>query len=134
VSAGARSARRSRLRPVLLCALGFPGLGQLAQRRYGAAALHALASLALVLLLLGRLYTETNARIPRDPEQVLTTLQENPAWPLQLAREIERDNAGFFGWLFAGIAALWALSIADAWRASRVPEGLVERTADPRVQ
>jgi hypothetical protein len=119
-------------RPVLLSALGFPGLGQLALRRWASAALYGLGSLALVGLLLQRVVVETRARMPSDPDELVAVLQEDPTWPLKLAQAIQSDNAGFFVGVTAAVVVLWLLSVADAWRASR--QTAVEDPAVPRVK
>lgn len=115
----ARGGKRSSWRPVLLSALVLPGLGQLAQRRYWRAAIYSLGSLALIGVLLRRVVAEAQARMPTDPEELLSTLAGNPSWPFQMAQAIQRDNAGFFGAITAGIVVLWLLSIADAWQTAR---------------
>jgi hypothetical protein len=103
---------------VLLSALVLPGLGQLAQRRYLPGAIYALGSLGLIGVLLQRLYVEVQLRLPSDPDELLSTVLGNPSWPFQLADSIQRDNAGFFGGITAGIVLLWLLSVVDAWRTS----------------
>lgn len=122
-------------RPVLLSALGFPGLGQLTQRRYPQAAFQGLGSLVLIGLLLQRVYVETQARIPSDPEELAAILLENPSWPLQLAHAIRTDNAGFFAAVTTGLVLLWLVSSADAWLACRRSADVaVEQPPPPRVQ
>ena len=102
---------RTRWRAPLLSALVFPGLGQLANRCWGRAALFAAASGALLVVLFRRVAQETLARLPDDPVALA-----DPALPLRLAAEIQRDNASFFLWVTAGLVLAWALSIAEAWR------------------
>lgn len=107
------------LRPALLSGLVFPGAGQLANRCYGRALALGATSLALVAVLLRRVVTEALARIPSDPDQAATALADDPAWPLRLAAEIQRANAGFFLWITLAIVAVWALAVWDAWRGGR---------------
>ena len=111
-------ARRARWRPALLSALVFPGMGQLAQRRWTTALVYGAGSLALVAVLLLRVYTEVNARLPKDPTELLDRLAGDPGWPLQLAAEIQRDNAAFFIGLTLAIVVVWILSVWDAWQNS----------------
>ncbi len=104
------------LRPALLSALVFPGLGQLANRSYAKAVALGGASVALLVVLLRRVAAEATARIPADPDQAASLLLQDPAWPLRLAAEIQRANAAFFTWIGLAIVAVWALSVWDAWR------------------
>ncbi len=112
----ARRRRNGRLRPALLSALVFPGLGQLANRSYGRALALGGASVALLAVLVQRVVVEATARIPADPDRAANLLLEDPAWPLRLAAEIQRANAGFFAWISLAIVAVWALAVWDAWR------------------
>jgi hypothetical protein len=105
-----------RWRPVLLSALVFPGLGQLARRRYGPAVAFGGTSLVLLAALLRRVFVEARARMPTDPDELLSRLADEPGWPLRLAAEIQRDNAPLFLWMTIALFALWGLSIWDAWR------------------
>ena len=114
--AGFPGGGRKRLAPVLLSLLVFPGLGQLATGRRWRGLAYAGASLALLVAVLRRVYTETLRLMPDEPEAVL-----DPALPFRLAAEIHRANAAFFAWASAGIVVLWALSAVDAWAASRGP-------------
>jgi hypothetical protein len=116
------AAAERRWKPALLSALVLPGVGQVAQRRWLPATLQGLGSLALVVALLRRVYLEAHARLPPDPQELLDLLIAQPSWPLQLAREIQAENAGFFGWTIAGLLLLWAWSVADAWLASAPPQ------------
>ncbi len=102
---------RTRWRAVLLSALVFPGLGQLANRRWWKAALLAGSSAALLFVLLRRVMEETLARLPEDPAALL-----DPTLPVRLAADIQADNAGLFLWVTVGLVLAWALSVADAWR------------------
>ena len=110
-------------RAVLLCGLGFPGLGQLSQRRWGPAVAFGAATMTLLGVLLERVWTETIARLPEDPTELTARLLDDPLWSFRLAREIEHDNAAFFAWSVAGLLLVWIASVADAWRSSaRGPE------------
>lgn len=102
---------RARLRPVLLSALVFPGLGQLVLRRPVRALLFAGGSAAVLVAVVRRVLRETERLLPQDPEALL-----DPALPFRLAVEVHRANAGFFLAVTLGLLALWALSILDAWR------------------
>ncbi len=102
---------RTRWRAPLLSALVFPGLGQLANRRLGRALVFAVTAGALLVVMVRRVVQETLARLPDDPAALA-----DPALPLRLAFEIQRDNASFFLWLTVGLLLAWALSVADAWR------------------
>jgi hypothetical protein len=103
------------LTPVLLSLLLFPGLGQLAQRRPWRGLAYAAASGALLAALGRRVWREAAARLPADPEALL-----DPGLPFRLAAEIQRDNAAFFLGVGALIVLVWALSVLDAWRVSRL--------------
>lgn len=105
-------------RAVLLCGLGFPGLGQLTQRRWVPATAFGVATMALLGLLLARVWTETLARLPEDPTELTARVLDDPLWSVRLAREIERDNADFFAWSGAGLLLVWIASVVDAWRSS----------------
>lgn len=105
-----------RWRPALLSALVFPGFGQFALRRYGPALAFGGTTLALLAVVTRRVVVETRARLPTDPDELLSHLLAEPAWPLRLAAEIQRDNATLFLWLTVGLVAVWALSVWDAWR------------------
>jgi hypothetical protein len=100
---------------VFLSLVVFPGLGQLALGRGFRALLFGLPSLALLVALLRRVFTEATRLVPvNDPDALL-----DPDLPFRLANEIQRANATFFGWVTAGIVVLWALSALDAWLGSR---------------
>jgi len=101
----------TRWRAPLLSALVFPGLGQLVNRRWGRALVFAVTAGALLVVLLRRVTQETLTRLPDDPVALA-----DPTLPLRLAVEIQRDNAVFFLWVTAGLLAVWALSVFDAWR------------------
>ena len=103
--------RRTRWRAPLLSALVFPGLGQLANRRWGRALVCAVTAAALLVVLVRRVAQETLARLPDDPAALA-----DPWLPLRLASEIQRDNASFFLWVTVGLLVVWGLSVADAWR------------------
>lgn len=118
-SGPARRRANRGLRPALLSALVFPGLGQMANRSYGRALVLGGASVALLVVLLRRVVVEATARIPADPDQAASLLLQDPAWPLRLAAEIQRANATFFAWISLAIVAVWALSVWDAWRGAR---------------
>jgi len=102
-----------RWRAVVLSAVVCPGAGQLAQRRWGPGLGLLLGSLGLIVVLLVKVAREAAARMPTDP----TTL--DPLFPLEMAAEIQRANAGFFAAITAGLVLLWVLGILDAWRAQR---------------
>jgi hypothetical protein len=108
--------RSDRWKPALLSALVFPGLGQLARRRYAAGLACAGSSLLLLAVLFRRVWVEAQARMPTDPNELLSRLLDEPGWPVRLAAEIQRDNASFFLWLTLAIVIIWALSVWDAWR------------------
>jgi hypothetical protein len=101
--------RRGRWRPVLLSGLVFPGLGQLASGHPVRGLAFATGTLVVLVALVRRVAAETLARLPTDPAAM------DPLFPFRLAREIHRDNAGFFFWITAAVVALWAGSIVDAW-------------------
>jgi hypothetical protein len=103
---------RSRLRPVLLSGLVFPGLGQLVTGRPWKALFFAGTSVALLVVVVLRVIGETERLMPTDPEALL-----DPTLPFHLAVEIQRQNASFFFWMTAGILGLWALSMLEAWLA-----------------
>ncbi|MFI5006625.1 MAG: HIT family protein [Solirubrobacterales bacterium] len=100
-------------RAVLLSAAVCPGVGQLAQKRYGPGLAMLGATLALVFVLLARVVREAIDRIPTDPVGL------DPLFAFGLAAEIQRANAGFFAWITAALVLLWVISIADAWLAQR---------------
>jgi hypothetical protein len=101
---------------VLLSALVFPGLGQLARRRYLAGLACAGSSVLLLAVVLRRVWLEAQARLPTDPDELLSRLLDEPGWPVRLASEIQRDNAAFFLGLTIAIVGIWAFSVWDAWR------------------
>lgn len=113
----ARGARR--WKAALLSALVFPGFGQLARRRYGAALAFAGSTLVLLAVVFRRVWLEAQARLPVDPDELLSRLLDEPGWPLRLASEIQRDNASFFLWLTLALVLVWGLSVWDAWRQFR---------------
>ena len=93
----------------------FPGLGQVATGRVWRGFAYAGASVALLALLLRRVYAEAVRLLPvDDPDSLL-----DPALPFRLAAEIHRANASFFAWITAGVVILWALSAVEAWAVSR---------------
>jgi hypothetical protein len=99
----------------------FPGLGQLALGRVARGLLFALPSVALLVALMRRVWTEASRLVPtEDPDALL-----DPSLPFRLAGEIQRANATFFAWVTFGLVVLWALSAVDAWRGSngRSPGG-----------
>jgi len=98
---------------VLLSALVFPGLGQLADGHWARALLFAGSVLALLLALARRVWIETRARLPDDPAVLL-----DPAWPFRLAHEIQQAQASFFFWITAGLLAVWVGSAVEAWFSS----------------
>ena len=104
---------RSPWRSPLLSGLVLPGLGQLVSGQPIRGLVFAGVTLAALVVLVRRVAQETMARLPEDP----TTL--DPMFPLQLAHEIQRDNAGFFLGITALLVVVWAASIVDAWRTSR---------------
>lgn len=106
--------RGSRLGPVLLSGLVFPGLGQLVSGRPARALAFGGTSVALLVVLARRVIDETARRMPEDPEALL-----DPALPFRLAIEIQQQNASFFLWVTLGVVAVWALSVLDAWLAGR---------------
>jgi hypothetical protein len=110
---------RRRWTPTLLSALVFPGLGQMASGRYLAGLAFGLTSLALLGVVLQRVWVDVQARIPADPDELLRLLADQPVWPLRLAAEIQHDDASFFVWATVALLAIWALSVWDAWRAGR---------------
>ena len=103
-------------KPVLLSALVLPGLGQLVRRRRGAGLAFLGSTLALLAVLLRRVWVETQARLPTDPDELLSLVLDEPGWPLRLAEEIQRASASFFLWVTIALVAVWALSVWDAWR------------------
>jgi diadenosine tetraphosphate (Ap4A) HIT family hydrolase len=109
--AGGGSVRK--WRAVILSGVVCPGAGQIAQRRWGPGLGLLLGSLGLIVVLLVKVAREAAARMPTDP----TTL--DPLFPLEMAAEIQRANAGFFAAITAGLVLLWVLGILDAWRAQR---------------
>jgi hypothetical protein len=104
------------MRPALLSALVFPGAGQFSRGRYGSALAFGGTTLALLAVAVRRVVVETRARLPTDPDELLSHLLDEPGWPLRLAAEIQRDNASLFLWLTVALVVVWALSIWDAWR------------------
>ncbi len=111
-----RAAGGGRYRPALLSALVFPGLGQLANGQLVRALVFAGGTLALLITFARRVWVETQARLPDDPELVF-----DPAWPFRLADEIHRANESFFFWITAGLLTAWAGSVVDAWYGARAP-------------
>ncbi|HXY39405.1 MAG TPA: hypothetical protein VEQ10_07030, partial [Vicinamibacteria bacterium] len=101
---------RTRWRAPLVSALVFPGLGQLVNRCWARGLVFLVTAGALLTVLMRRVAQETLGRLPDDPAALA-----DPALPLRLAIEIERDNASFFLWVTAGLLVVWALSVADAW-------------------
>jgi hypothetical protein len=108
------NAGRGRLKPVLLSGLVFPGLGQLVVGHGWRALFFGGSSVALLALVVRRVVGETLRLILEDPDALL-----DPMLPFRLALEVQRANAAFFLWATLGVVALWAGSIADAWRGSR---------------
>jgi hypothetical protein len=106
---GRTPARGSR-RAVLLSALVFPGLGQLATGHPWRGLAFAGSSVALLAAVVRRVVRETDRLMPQDPTAIL-----DPGLPFRLAVEIHRANASFFLWVTVGIVAIWLGSIADAW-------------------
>lgn len=102
-----------RWRAVLLSAVVCPGAGQLAQKRYGPGLGLLLGSLGLVAVLLGKVAREAAARMPTDPSAL------DPLFAFDLAAQIQRANAGFFGAITFGLLLLWVVGIMDAWRSQR---------------
>ena len=101
---------RGRLRPVLLSALVFPGLGQLVTGHPWRALAFAGSSVALLAAVVVRVIGETQRLLPEDAASLL-----DPALPFRLVVEVHRANAGFFLWATLGIVALWIGAIVDAW-------------------
>ncbi len=102
-----------RWRAVLLSAVVCPGAGQLAQKRWGPGLGLLLGTLGLAAVLLMKVAREAAARMPSDPSAL------DPLFPLEMAAEIQRANAGFFAALTVGLVLLWVVGIVDAWRAQR---------------
>ena len=108
----------SGLSPVLLSALVWPGLGQLASGHLWKGLLIVAGTLAAFGWLLVRVAEETLRRLPTDPADFdLYRLFE-------MARAIRQDNAAFFSGITAALVGLWAIAVADAWRDRR------QRTAE----
>jgi hypothetical protein len=97
----------------VLSGLVLPGLGQLVSGQPIRGLVFIGVTLAGLVVLVRRVARETLARLPEDP----TTL--DPLFPLQLAHEIQRDNAGFLLGITVLLVGVWAASVADAWRTSR---------------
>lgn len=60
-----------------------------------------------------RVFGEALRRMPSDP----TALDLEQVF--EMAAAIRRDNAGFFSGVTLVLVGLWALAVADAWRARR---------------
>lgn len=116
---GERARGAQRWKAALLSALVFPGFGQLARRRYGPALAFAGSTLVLLGVVFRRVWVEAQARLPADPDELLSRLLDEPGWPVRLASEIQRDNASFFLWLTLALVLVWVLSVWDAWRQFR---------------
>ena len=111
--ASAARPRRGRWHAVFLSAIVCPGAGQLAQGRFRPGLALVAGSLALLAVLLVKVAQETLVRMPADP------LAVGPFFAFDLAAEIRRDNAAFFGGVTLGLVGLWALGMWDAWRVER---------------
>jgi diadenosine tetraphosphate (Ap4A) HIT family hydrolase len=106
-------ASSSRLSPLLLSALVWPGLGQLVKGEW----VKGLAIVAGTLVTFGalvvRVWDEAVRRFPADPTGF------DLAQVFDMATAIRQDNAGFFSGITAVLVGLWALAVADAWRGRR---------------
>jgi hypothetical protein len=107
-------AARGPWRGVLLSGLVFPGLGQWTSGHPWRALAFGGSSLVLLLAVARRVMRETQRLMPEDPAAIL-----DPALPLRLLVDIQRDNAWFFFWATLGIVAIWLASIVDAWICDR---------------
>lgn len=98
----------SRLRPLLLTALVFPGLGQLSERRYVRGLLFAGAALWAAVAFVWILFQEILRRIPQDA----AFLDPADAWGI--AHQIVGTAGGALQvWVVVLIAA-WAVAVLDS--------------------
>ncbi len=98
----------SPLRPLLLTALVFPGLGQLVERRYVRGLLLAGAALVSAAAFVFILFQETLRRIPVDT----TFLDPAEVWRIAHG-VVETAGGALRAWILVLLAA-WALAVLDS--------------------
>ncbi len=101
-------APRSRLRPLLLTALVWPGLGQLSERRYVRGLLLAGAALWAAAAFVWILFHEILRRIPQDA----AFLAPADAW--RIAHQIVVTAGGALQVWVVVLVAAWAVAVLDS--------------------
>lgn len=98
----------SRLRPLLLTALVWPGLGQLSERRYLRALLFGGTALGAAAAFVWILFHEVLRRIPEDAAFV------EPADAWRVAHQIVGTAGGALQRWIAVLIAAWAVAVLDS--------------------
>lgn len=100
--------KASRVRPLLLTALVWPGLGQLAERRLVLGLLFAGAALGSALAFISILFQETLRRLPQDTPLL------DPADVWRIAHEVVATAGGTLELWIVALVACWALAVLDS--------------------
>lgn len=103
-------------RASLFCALLFPGAGQILLRRYGRGALFILAVLAGIVAFS---LAAASAALPAFEAASMAGETVDAALLVKFAREGTASAVSSHGGWLLWIVAVWAFSIADAYRLGR---------------